>query len=96
MTTSEDTIRELHVDEMAERNLRKKEVAMTICPSCSRAVSVQDSRVYQCSCGRGTLMPLPDSKIRWLPEDEANLALVYAGNKSRFGLRGVLVREAID
>ena len=92
--TSEDTIRELHIDEMAEREMRKKEVAMTTCPSCGRAVSVQDSRVYQCSCGRGTLKPLPDFKIQWLPEDEANLTLVFAGNRSRFGLRGVLVREA--
>ena len=96
MTTSEDsTIEELHVDEMAEREMRKREIAMTKCPACGRAVTVWENRLYQCNCGRGTLRPLPDNKIRWLSEDEAMLALSFSGNHSRFddSLKFVLMRE---
>ena len=95
MTSEDTTISELHVDEMAEREMRKREVAMTSCPTCHRAVEVWKDRLYQCICGRGTLRPLPDSKIRWIPEDEATLKLSFAGNHSRFhdSLRFALIRE---
>jgi len=69
------------------------EVALTRCPTCRRAVGVFHNRSYQCRCGRGTFYPLPDKKIKWLPEDEATLKLTFADNLTQYGLAPILTRE---
>ena len=72
-----------------------REIAMTKCTNCDRPVTVTPDRDWMCvSCGHGTFRPIPSSKIRWLREDEARLALGLGGNSSRFGdMEFVLSRE---
>lgn len=69
------------------------EVALTSCPTCHKAVGVFHNGAFQCSCGRGTFYPIPDKKITWLPEDEAELKLIIAGNLTQYGLAPLITRE---
>ena len=71
----------------------KREVALTSCPTCRRAVGVYHNRTYQCSCGRGSFYPIPDKKIKWIPESEATLKLMFARNLSQYGLAPYRTRE---
>lgn len=52
-----------------------KEYAVTRCPYCGASVALAQDKTFLCAnCGRGTLKPCPEHRIRWIPEEDLLLS----------------------